>query len=348
MDFWAGEEGYNYIRGVEHRKVMDSVYNYINKEDPQIKYNYNKLFLDNGAFSFLKNSKDKNELNVNLEKIINIQENFEPSYTVPFDYPLDPDMSSHKMEQNWQKTVENIEYWSDCTNLKLIPALHGWNKSSLKKNLSLLQKKSFKYIALGSTFILKSGFKGYFGDRQPSKNVYEAFLFIAAIAKHMNIDIHIFGIGSSPLTYHIAAYCEIKSSDSSGYRRKAAYGKIILPQTGERYAGNGTATFGVNLNKALKFKNLFSKQEKEKLANCECPVCIKISKHPYRRWKHLCSDWNLRAIHNKWVMEQEEIISKNLKSQGYDAYEKFIDKMMEKSQLKSLWNFVKEAKRIYF
>jgi len=47
-------------------------------------------------------------------------------------------------------------------------------------------------------------------------------------------------------------------------------------------------------------------------------------------------------------MEQEEKISNELIKQGWDAYEIFIDKMMEKSRLKWLWNFVKKSKERYF
>ena len=350
MDFWAGELGNNHIKGIKHSNVMDSVFNYLKLDDPKINYPYENLFLDNGAFSIFKNNfhKKKPTLKINNNQIIDIQEKLDPKFTVPFDYPLDPQMPLSQMRKNWDITLKNIEYWNDCTNLNLVPALHGWNKSTLKQNMQILHRKDFNYVALGSTFLIKNTFKGFFGDRQPNKNIYEAFLYLVSIAMKLDIDIHVFGLGSSPLTYHIAAFCEIKSSDSSGYRRKAAYGKIILPQTGERYAGNGKAKFGVNWKKGLTYNNIFSKEEDLKLKECKCPECRKISKHGYRRWKHLSSDWKIRAIHNKWVMEEEARISTHLIHQGSDVYEKFIDQMMEKSSLNSLWKFVKNTKTKYF
>ena len=350
MDYWAGELGNNYVKGITHSKVMDSVFNYLNSYNPKIEYAYKNLFLDNGAFSIFKNNynQKKKKIQINLDSIIDIQEKIEPDYTVPFDYPLEPKMSVKVMGNNWKKTVRNIDYWNECTNLNLIPALHGWSKTSLTENFQLLQKKCFEYVALGSAFILKENFKGFFGDRQPNKNIFEAFLFLVSLGQKMDIDIHIFGLCASPLSYHIATFCEIKSSDSSGYRRKAVYGKIILPQTGEKYAGNGKATFGVNWKKGLTFNNLFTQEDKEKLKNCKCNVCSGISKHSYRRWRHLCSDWTLRAIHNKWVMEQEEIKSRKLIEQGWDVYEQFIDKMLKSSSLKPLWRFIKQTKAKYF
>jgi len=350
MDFWAGELGNNSVPGIIHGKVMDSVYNYLKLDEPKINYAYKSLFLDNGAFSIFKNNynQKKKQIEIKIDSIIDIQERLQPDLTVPFDYPLDPDMGVKIMEKNWLKTVKNIEYWDNSTNLNIIPALHGWSKTSLTKNFQFLQKKDFNYIALGSAFILRERFKGFFGDRQPNKNIFEAFLFLVALGKEMDIDVHLFGLCASPLMYHIAAYCEIKSSDSSGYRRKAAYGKIVLPETGERYAGNGKAKFGVNWKKGLIFNNLFSEDEKQKLKECKCKACKRISKHSYRRWRHLCSDWTLRANHNKWVMEQEEIKSKELIAQGWDVYENFIDKMLERSQLRFLWSFIKQTKVKYF
>ena len=47
-------------------------------------------------------------------------------------------------------------------------------------------------------------------------------------------------------------------------------------------------------------------------------------------------------------MEQEENKSHELIQQGWDVYEEFIDKMMQNSRLKWLWNFIKEAKVKYF
>lgn len=350
MEFWAGENGKSSIRDIKYENVMDSVYPYLYKENPEIKYKYRNLFLDNGAYSIFKNNynKRKKKVKLNLDSIINIQEKFNPKYTVPFDYPLNQNMNRNIMEKKWKQTLENIDYWDNSTNLNIVPALHGWNKTSLTNNLNILHKKNFYYIALGSTFILDTSFKGYFGDRQPNKSIYEAFIYLASLGKKINVDFHIFGLGSSPLAYHLAAYCEIKSSDSSGYRRKAAFGKIILPHTGERYAGNGKATFGVNRNRKLSYENIFSIDDKEKLKNCACPECRKISKHGYRRWKHLCSDWTVRAKHNKWVMEQEEKTAQKMITEGWDVYEKFIDKIMEKSSLKYLWNHIKNVKKLYF
>ena len=53
MKFWAGETPNDSVK-IKHNYVMDSVINYYKEDDPQIKYKYKELFLDNGAFLYLK------------------------------------------------------------------------------------------------------------------------------------------------------------------------------------------------------------------------------------------------------------------------------------------------------
>jgi len=43
---------------------------------------------------------------------------------------------------------------------------------------------------------------------------------------------------------HLGYYLGIKSTESAGHGRKAAYGKIILAERGERYVGAGSTDFG--------------------------------------------------------------------------------------------------------
>ncbi len=45
---------------------------------------------------------------------------------------------------------------------------------------------------------------------------------------------------------------------------------------------------------------------------------------------------------------EQEVISNKLIQQGWDIYEEFIDKMIRKSRLRWLWNFIKKAKVKYF
>jgi len=338
MKFWAGETPNESIK-IKHNYVMDSVINYYNKEDPKITYKYKKLFLDNGAFSALKNlNSNKTELNKN--KVLDVQEALKPTYTVPLDYPFTPEMPNNLMRKRWDETQDNISYWSETSSLDLVPALHAWDIKSLEENIKWLHHNDFDYISLGSVLTSKEEFNGFFGDRQPSKAFIDSIITAQQIANKFDMKIHIFGFGSSPIMYHIGAFCGLKSTDSIGYKRKAAYGKIILPQTGERYCGNGKAVFGNTNKKEQKFDNFLSKNDIKNLENCGCPVCSTLPKNAEERWENLRQDWVKRALHNKWVMEHEEKVAETLKDDK-EEYQKFLDSTIGESGLNHLWEYAK-------
>lgn len=337
MKFWAGETPNEAIK-LKHDYVMDSVINYYNKEDPKINYKYKKLFLDNGAFSALKNTNPTKSL-LNKERVLDVQETLKPTFTVPLDYPFTPEMPNSIMRKRWLETKSNIEYWSDATKLDLVPALHAWDSKSLENNVKWLYSKDFDYISMGSVLTTKDEFSGFFGDRQPSKAFIDSIITSQQIANKFDMQVHIFGFGSSPIMYHIGAYCGLKSTDSIGYKRKAAYGKIILPQKGERYCGNGEAKFGIN-TKGDSIESFLNKDDMNQLENCECPICRTQPKNAKIRWDNMRYDWVKRTHHNKWVMEQEEKIAEQFKDDKIE-YEKFLNETIGKSGLKHLWEYTK-------
>ena len=138
------------------------------------------------------------------------------------------------------------------------------------------------------------------------------------------------GLGSSPLTLHLGYYLGIESTDSAGYRRKAAYGQIVLPGTGERYAGNNTAKFGGGV--------YFKKDDMKKLHECTCPIC-KINQD------QLWNDWRARAIHNDYVMKNERKLAEKLINDGQEAYEKHLNHIYKHSSLNYLWEYAKLKKK---
>jgi queuine/archaeosine tRNA-ribosyltransferase len=327
---WMGEQPTAPIKiNRESDLVMDSAFNYYNKENPKLTYNPGELFLDNGAFTA-----NMQGIDLDLQKIIDIQETLDPSKTIPFDYPFRNGMTNQQMEERWNDTQTNIKYWQSSTTLdgKLVPALHSWNKTSLEKNLKWLQKHGDSdYLALGS--IVSPDFTkqtGFFGDRQPNKSLVDMLsIAVASVRENTDMKVHLMGLGSSPLTLHFGYYLGIESTDSSGYRRKAAYGQIVLPGTGERYVGNNTATFGGGVQ--------MKRRDIKKLDNCNCPIC-KVNQD------QLWNDWKARAIHNDYVMQKERELAETLIDEGVESYEKYLDKIYGKSSLNYLWEHIKLKK----
>jgi len=329
---WIGEQRRPIKRDRSSDLVMDSVINYYKSEEPRLAYRAGTLFLDNGAYT--ANMKG---ISLQVEKVIMVQESFRPDLTIPLDHPFRPDMSTSQMRKSWEKTKENILYWQSSTNLngRLVPTLHAWSKKSLIGNLEWLGSHAdSQYLALGSLVNPSfTKFAGFFGDRQPNKELIDMISFaISCVEKKSDFKVHLMGFGSSPLMLHLGYYIGARSTDSSGYRRKAAYGKIILPGTGERYVGITSSDFGVTS---------LSKSDLALLEKCTCPIC---KTNKYR----LVDDWKARAIHNEHVMKEEAKTAERFLSMGAEIYERYLDNVVfSHSSLRYLWEYAKLRRKYY-
>lgn len=334
---WIGEHP-NYILH-NHNKVIDSVINYYSSDSRKIPYKYEKLFLDNGAYNALYR-----DIELNKEKVIDVQETIDPDLTIPLDFPFVPGMSKREMQKRSEKTKINIVYWQNSTNLTTIPPLHAIGSSMLIDFIRWLQKYSDSdFVAVGSVITrfeseikINDNFKGFFGDRQPSKQLVDTLLTVKKILQdYSDFKVHTMGFGSSPLTYHLSVYCGVDSTDCAGHRRKAAYGKIILPGKGERYICDRNIKFGLTP---------FSEDDRRLLSECECPICKELPNDGKMRKERLAQDWKLRAIHNKWVMEFEENRARNLIEKGLDIYERSLERLFEKSSFLHLFKYAKKMR----
>lgn len=335
---WIGEQKSALKKDRSSDLVMDSVFNYYKDEEPQLTYRVKKLFLDNGAFTARMKG-----IELDIARVMFIQEEFDPFLTIPLDYPFQPGMTALQMADLWKKTSKNICYWQSSSNLKgrLVPALHAWSKKTLVENVSWLQKNAdSEYLALGSVVYPSfEQYTGFFGDRQPRRELIDMLCqALGCIERNSDFKVHLMGFGSSPLMLHLGYYLGIISTDTSGYRRKAAYGKIILPGTGERNLG-GTSRFGIG--RPIKEDDPKCSHDIQLLEKCTCPICIA---NKYQLW----SDWKARATHNEHVMKNEAKKAERFLSLGIDVYEKFLDNVVfANSSLKYLWEYAKFRRKYY-
>lgn len=310
--------------------VMDSVINYYKSLMPQISYFPGKLFLDSGAFTARQQG-----VALERDRVVQVQELFMPDKAVPLDHPFVPGMSVSVMSKLWKKTKENIVFWQTSTKLRdrIVPVLHAWSKQSLTINLQWLERKAdTDIIMLGSLVNPGFGdFSGFFGDRQPRKELIDMIsLGIEAVKSYTDFKVHVTGFGSSPLSLHLAYYLGADSADSAGYRRKAAYGKIVLPGTGERYISDRSANFGNS--------KIDDSLELMWLKKCKCTIC---TDNPHL----LLEDWKARAIHNEHVIKQEWQMAQDLLKIGEDAYEAYLEEIYKRSGFGYLWEYAKLRKR---
>jgi len=327
---WIGEQKRPLKIDRKNDFIMDSVINYYSDEHPKFKYKAGCLFLDNGAYTARMQKKE-----LDTERVISVQESLNPDLTIPLDYPFLPGTSKNVMEESWDKTTENILLWQESTSLsgRLVPTLHSWDKDSLRKNVDWLQKYAdSSLIALGSIVDQSfSNFKGFFGDRQPTMELIDMVSYaLSVIERESEFKVHLMGWGSSPLMLHLGYYMGMKSMDTMGYRRKAAYGNIVLPGRGERHIGETSTIFG-----GRKIGDVGSDDDLKLLDDCSCPIC-------QSNQLLLLSNWKARAIHNEWVMKQEALTAETFLEMGNDAYERYLDKaVFSNSGLRYLWDYTK-------
>lgn len=323
---WLGEERPPVKVNRKRDLVMDSVINYYNARSPELPYKPGQLFLDSGAYTARRKG-----ISLEPEKVAQVQESIDPDKVIPLDYPLTPGMTEVDMRKSWRKTTENIIYWQEHTSLhsRVVPALHAWSKRSLLDNVRWLRKYADSdYVAIGSVVANKFDEpRDFFGDRHPRPEIIDMISLAMRIVKECtDFKTHLMGFGSSPLMLHIGYYLGADSTDSAGYRRKAAYGKIILPGTGERHIGSLSASFGAT--------NLNSRDWKL-LEKCGCPICKN------GEYELLWKDWQARATHNEYIMKKETALAQELLAIGLEAYEKYLDRIFIRSSLNYLWRFAK-------
>lgn len=329
--FWIGETQ-NPIKKERHNdRIMDSIINYLKSKEPQLPYKAKEVFLDNGAFTARMK---KIQLDVN--QVLDLQERLHPSKVIPLDYPYLPGDSTRKMKRLWEKTKENILLWQDSSTLgkKLVPTVHAWSMESLEENIRWTQKfVDSDFISFGS--IVTGNFETtnyFFGDRHPSKELITMLFHAIEKTKELSdFKVHVLGIGSSPLMLSLIYYLGAESTDSAGARRKAAYGKIILPGTGERYLGDGTARFGRNIKNDENESKIITQLHE----TCNCEVC---RTNP----SILKTSWKARAKHNEHVLKQEVQTIERLLSQGREVLERYMDGIFERSSLNYLYKLAKQ------
>jgi len=328
LSLWIGEHRKNFIADGQylscHNKVMDSQINYYCSDNPRIPYGYRELFLDNGAYTALRK-----KIRLNTERVKKVQETLNPDKTIPLDFPFETGLPTKLMKKRWTQTKRNIIDWEETTRLReLVPALHAWSIRSLIENVRWLQKHvDANLVAIGSIVSFPfSEFKAFFGDRYPNKAFIDMLLqAVKQIRLQSDFAIHMMGFGASPLMLHIGYFSGINSMDSTGYRRGAAYGKILLPGRSWRYIGRLDQSFGIPK---------LSMEEEQMLLECRCPACKQ--DHNLLR-----KDWKARAVHNKFILEKERDVAKRLLEQGRDSYERYLDRVFERSSLRSIWKYTK-------
>jgi tRNA-guanine family transglycosylase len=247
------------------------------------------VMMDSGGFLFQK----KDNLDISPSTILNLYHKTKPDIGVILDYPLNPSEPYHINYYRWKKTINNTAYMyhNNGTSI-LMPVLHGYTLRKIRNACKEIRKidDNPNLIGLGSLVPLVFRTK----DTQNFNDIMHFVVDAIKLVRNEfpNAFLHIFGIGSTN-SMHLMFSLGVDSIDSTGWRLKAAYGRIQLPGIGDRYVKphrNG--------------RKVINKQEIKKLSMCKCPVCKNYALKD--RIMILDKSFEKRALHNAWVFIEEE------------------------------------------
>lgn len=240
------------------------------------------IFMDSGGFQAMKHG-----INIDIGELINVYKIAEADYYFSLDYPSPSARNSRK---RILKTIENFEKLRKAVD-NIIPVVHPKIERALKE-YEVYREYNAEYIAIGGLVPLMLTTKGLLNGRK------KAIDLIAEIRrKHNKGSLHVLGLGS-PTVIPIIRALRCDSTDSASWRIKAAHGKIVLPNGGERHISKKMATFGVVP---------LAESEKKTIDNLNCPITKELG------WKALEASFESRALFNAWVIlysnqENEKLI----------------------------------------
>lgn len=260
------------------------------------------VMMDSGGFLFQK----KDYLDISTSVILELYRESKPDIGVILDHPLNPLEPPHVNYRRWKKTIDNTMYMyqNNGTSI-LMPILHGYTLKKIRNACKEIKKIDDKpnLIGLGSLVPLIFRTSGM-------QNFDDSLHFVVDAVKLVRQEfpdsfLHIFGIGSITSMFLMFSL-GVDSVDSMGWRLKAAYGWVQIPNVGVRY-------LRTHNRRKMGGSRVISDSEKKYLYNCNCPVCKDLSR--IQQMKILESSFHKRALHNAWVFVQEEkMFKKSLKN----------------------------------
>lgn len=236
-----------------------------------------RVWVDSGGYQIMIK-----RANISIDKVIERYRNINGDIFVSLDIPPQTLCSTHRelVDQN----IKNFEIlYEGLEDKKIIPVVHCYKSDLLLYSIDVYRSYGVDTIAYGGAVPPSMAKMGKGSRTIP-------LLALAILRKSFNGWIHTLGIGGAPAIYRALSLLKINSIDSTSWRTKAAFGKIMVPGLGERYVGNGNAKFG---RKDLT-NNDFAILEK----------ALKDTNFPYvDNLGELLKTFRGRAIVNAWIMK---------------------------------------------
>ncbi len=197
-----------------------------------------EIWIDSGGYQFLRHG-----IEPPFDKIVEkVYKRFsEAKYFLNIDYPPSPQDDEHSVKKKLEKTLQNFLKLREVVGDKAVPVLHYHHRVGIVKQfLKIYLDYSPEIIAVGALVPYILILKGVRGNSR-----LKALLFLRELIEELprGCKVHVLGLGS-PVATAILEQIGVYSTDSSTWRVKAAYGKLILPGGGEVHVTNRNIRFG--------------------------------------------------------------------------------------------------------
>src|SRR5258708_6192114 len=160
---------------------------------------------------------------------------------------------------------------------RFLPVVHGTTSRELRQSALAARRVGSKSIGFGG-FSTSGPNAGVNSVTHDNLRLLTEF---AALCTKWSLDLHVFGIGG-PAAIAVLHYLPIKTFDSAGWIRTAAYGNVYLPYVG-----------AVNITGAASSRRFVAPRDFRRILNKTSHTCA-FCQDP----KLLASSWHYRALHN--------------------------------------------------
>ncbi len=274
-----------------------------------------RLWVDSGGYQIMVRGK-----RVGFEELLRRYRALDGDVYMSLDEP--PRVPGKASPELVMGNVQRFERMYTLLDDKIVvPVIHCYPLDLFYKALEIYESYGVKIVAFGGAVPPTMGRCG------PGSRLVPVAM-LALLRKVFRGWIHALGIGGTCSTLAIMSALKVDSFDSSSWRVKAAYGKIIVPGLGERYVGDGRARFG---------RKDLSEEEYEELRKflerTGFPMVDKL--------RELLRTFQGRALVNAWVVTHVDpaISPRNglrwlygfacrLDEMGIDEVEKLVEKLL--------------------
>ncbi len=193
-----------------------------------------EVWMDSGGYQFLRHGKIPD-----IEDLARVYDQYwDVRYFLNLDYPPSPTDDEHELRLKLSKSLNNYEYLVKRFD-NVIPVIHyHWMTNVIMDYLT-------KYLDFNPGCIAIGGLVPYIliSRGVPKGSRRSALRFLLRVKREIGICIHVLGLGS-PIINPILKVMGIDSTDTSTWRVKAAYGKVVMPGGGERHVSGRVISFG--------------------------------------------------------------------------------------------------------